>query len=201
MQNFIITFIFFWSFQILNAQTWVRFIEPQNAEIMIAQKLNPISIKRWKAVGAKNFVNLSFFGHRRIAGTLFIDSTDYGAFVSGWPILSLTPNVGEVFNVRFGMIAFSGSDALVRCGKRCPIKNNKFARRKCPRTCIGVMPDGRLLIFVSKRSSLIEAAQKLEFLGCDFAMNVDGGGSTSFVEDGKTIHFQNRKIPVILSWK
>lgn len=201
MQKITLLLVLVFSFEVSYSQTWVRYVEPQNVEIMVAQKLNPLHIKRWKRTGVSNFVNLSFFGHRRVAGTLFIDSSDLGSPISGWPILSLAPSVGEVSNVEFGMVAFSGSTTLVRCGKRCLIKNNKFSRRKCPRTCIGVMPDGRLLIFVSRRSSLFEAAQKLEFLGCDFAINVDGGGSTSFIEAGKTIFSQNRKIPVILSWK
>ena len=63
-----------------------------------------------------------------------------------------------------------------------------------PRTAIGATKDGKLIVLVcdgrgkndSKGFTLKELAAKLIFLGADIAINLDGGGSSTFVgADGK----------------
>lgn len=56
-----------------------------------------------------------------------------------------------------------------------------------PRTAIGIKPNGSLLLYaldgrqeVSKGLNMVELANHMKSLGCNYAFNMDGGGSTTF---------------------
>lgn len=66
-----------------------------------------------------------------------------------------------------------------------------------PRTAIGATADGKLVVLVcdgrnkrgSKGFTLPELADKLISLGCTEAVNLDGGGSSTFVgREGKVLN-------------
>ena len=65
-----------------------------------------------------------------------------------------------------------------------------------PRTAAGITPDGRLLLVVvegggpgdGKGMSLEELASTMIKLGAYQAMNLDGGGSTTFVAEGRVLN-------------
>lgn len=71
-----------------------------------------------------------------------------------------------------------------------------FSERRHPRTAIGVLPDGRVLLFVvdgrqpyhSLGMTLQELAINLRQLGAVDAMNLDGGGSTTMVVAGRVVN-------------
>lgn len=71
----------------------------------------------------------------------------------------------------------------------------EFVERKHPRTAIGVMEDGTLLLVVvdgrqemSAGASLFQLAQLMKNLGAVNAINLDGGGSSTMLIGGGTIN-------------
>lgn len=94
--------------------------------------------------------------------------------------------------------AIGGGPVLLQNGE-IKISNNeerKFAGKaindRHPRTAIGYTNDQRLIIFVSEGRSesaagmtLIQVAQVLKDLGCQEALNLDGGGSSCMLINGK----------------
>lgn len=180
---------------------FVKAIHPDSIEICIMQKNACLSHKEWKKSGLRNFVNLSFFDRSNVIGSLILDSVQYGLHREGWPLFTVFPTVGECFFPKMGSVTFSGSNALVRKGELCELPKTKFTRRKCPRTCIGTNNDGMVIVYVSKSCDLFEAAKRMKEYGCVFAVNVDGGSSTMFVQNGMTIWSTKRRVPVVLSWR
>ena len=94
--------------------------------------------------------------------------------------------------------AMGGGPVLLQSGD-VSISNNeelKFGGKeindKHPRTCMGYTKDGQLIIMVIRGrhpnaagASLIQEAQLLKNLGCVEALNLDGGGSTCMIVNGK----------------
>jgi exopolysaccharide biosynthesis protein len=95
--------------------------------------------------------------------------------------------------------AVGGGPVLIQDGE-ISITNNeelKFAGKaiddKHPRTCMGYTKDGRLIIMViegrhpgiAEGASLTQEAQLLKDLGCTEALNLDGGGSSCMLINGK----------------
>ncbi len=94
--------------------------------------------------------------------------------------------------------AIGGGPVLVQDSK-VKISNNeerkfygKAINDRHPRTAIGYTADNRLIIFVAEGRSesasgltLIQEAQILKGLGCKEALNLDGGGSTCMLINGK----------------
>lgn len=97
------------------------------------------------------------------------------------------------------LTAVGGGPVLVQDGK-ISISNNeemKFAGKaiddKHPRTAMGYTGDGRLIILVvqgrapgaAEGASLRQLADMLQSLGCREALNLDGGGSSCLLVNGK----------------
>jgi Phosphodiester glycosidase len=95
--------------------------------------------------------------------------------------------------------AIGGGPVLVQDGK-IKITNNeemmftgKAIEDKHPRTCMGYTKDGRLIVMViqgrfpgiAEGASLTQQAQLLVNLGCIEALNLDGGGSSCMLINGK----------------
>ncbi|MGF2414213.1 MAG: phosphodiester glycosidase family protein [Ferruginibacter sp.] len=95
--------------------------------------------------------------------------------------------------------AVGGGPVLVQNGK-IKITNNeelKFTGKaindKHPRTCMGYTSDGRLIVMViqgrftgiAEGATLTQQAQLLVDLGCVEALNLDGGGSSCMLINGK----------------
>jgi exopolysaccharide biosynthesis protein len=94
--------------------------------------------------------------------------------------------------------AMGGGPVLVQCGE-IKISNNeemKFAGKaindKHPRTAMGYTKDNRLIILViqgrhesASGATLVQVAQILKDLGCVEALNLDGGGSSCMLVNGK----------------
>lgn len=66
------------------------------------------------------------------------------------------------------------------------------------RTAVGVLEDGRIVLFVcdgripiSKGANLIELAQIMKGIGCKDALNLDGGGSTNMWAAGSIINHKD----------
>lgn len=88
--------------------------------------------------------------------------------------------------------AIGGSPKLLENGKLAyPVDNpDGFTRNRHPRTLAGITPGGEMLLVTadgrgaSAGLTLLEAARLLAGLGAVEAMNLDGGGSTTFVTGG-----------------
>ena len=95
--------------------------------------------------------------------------------------------------------AVGGGPVLLQNGE-IKITNNeelKFAGKaindKHPRTCMGYTNDGRLIIMViqgrfpgiAEGATLIQEAKLLKDIGCAEALNLDGGGSSCMLINGK----------------
>ncbi len=95
--------------------------------------------------------------------------------------------------------AVGGGPVLVQRGE-VNISNNdelKFGGKaiddKHPRTCMGYTKDGRLIVLViqgrykgiAEGADLKEEAQLLKDIGCEEALNLDGGGSSCMLINGK----------------
>ena len=74
-----------------------------------------------------------------------------------------------------------------------------FGKNLTPdRTAVGIMEDGRIVLFVcdgripeSKGADLIELAQIMKGIGCKDALNLDGGGSTNMWVDGAIVNHKD----------
>lgn len=89
--------------------------------------------------------------------------------------------------------SLGGSPILLRDGKRWfADANDNFTRGRHPRTLVGWNPTGEVLLVtvdgrqpgVSVGMTLAEAADLLFALGATEGINLDGGGSTTFVANG-----------------
>lgn len=77
-------------------------------------------------------------------------------------------------------------------------KYNVYATQRA-RTAVGIMEDGKMVLFVcdegsslSKGATLVEVAQIMKGLGCRYAMNLDGGGSTGMWAAGDMVNAQSQ---------
>ncbi len=67
-----------------------------------------------------------------------------------------------------------------------PLDTTSFTNSRHPRTCIGIKPNGKIILLTvdgrndnSDGMSLPELARTMRWLGCTSAINLDGGGSTT----------------------
>ena len=78
---------------------------------------------------------------------------------------------------------------LVRDGEIAVSKNENYYKNRASRTCVGLTEDGKVVLMVldgrqepfSAGGSFEEIAQIMLEAGCETAVNLDGGGSTTFV--------------------
>ncbi|WP_316735575.1 phosphodiester glycosidase family protein [Pedobacter aquatilis] len=76
------------------------------------------------------------------------------------------------------LLTFNGTDEI--------LDTAAFNRLRHPRTCIGVKPNGKIIMLTvdgrhenSAGMSLFELTKIMKWLGCETAINFDGGGSTT----------------------
>jgi exopolysaccharide biosynthesis protein len=89
--------------------------------------------------------------------------------------------------------AVSAAPVLVAGGK---IPETVTHGERAPRTAIGVRADGRVVCVVvdgrqprwSIGMTMLELANWMQMIGCTEAMNLDGGGSTTFWYEGKVLN-------------
>lgn len=86
--------------------------------------------------------------------------------------------------------AVGGSHIMLRSDNTSNIAvGTEFADTRHPRTAVGTKPDGSVVIMVvdgrqssiSNGASLADLAEIFSSMGCDAAINLDGGGSSTFV--------------------
>lgn len=145
-------------------------------------------------------------------GNLEIPQDGFVVAVQGGEAAKMLAGIGADGDVRVvaGMtppwdradFAVGGGPVLVRAGRpRVEWREESFSRSlvvaQAPRTAVGVQPGGGLLLVavdgrrpgVNRGVDLYELADLMVELGCHEALNLDGGGSTAMVRDGRV---QNR---------
>lgn len=171
-------------------------IYPKDLQINISELKSP---KEWILSGYDNFVNLSFFEtNGEPVGELVIKGKNVGKMkkeTKNWSLFCLSPYVGQEKDNKRPTMAFSGI-TIIKDGNVKKFKKGNVR----PRTCIGVDNNDKVIILTTVGATLNEVAKKMKDIGCVFAVNVDGGDSSVFTENGKIKMGGNRKIPVILSW-
>jgi hypothetical protein len=188
------------SFSNLICQEWIRVLNPDSVSIAVSPTKRVVEIETWKLRGHKNFINLSFWGSKGPVGSLYVNSVNHGNGKKTWPVISLNPFLGEYKGGEI-LNGFSGSNVLVRNGSTVKQGRSFFSRRNCPRTGVGVTKDGKLIIIVTTSATLSKFAKRFQQEGAIFAINVDGGSSTMFIENGESLWNSKRSaVPVILSW-
>ena len=81
--------------------------------------------------------------------------------------------------------ACGGGDMLVEDGQLCSDFTLDSAKKMAARTAIGVRRDGSLVLYTcdeagnSEGMTLADLAERMQALGCQTALNLDGGGSTA----------------------
>ena len=118
-----------------------------------------------------------------------------------------TPIIGgrKEWNANSGNIQDAvGADVyLVKDGKIVPEAGNNYYSSRAPRTCVGITYDGQIVLMTldgrqepfSAGGSFIEIAQIMYDAGCVVAVNLDGGGSTTFAaksEGAENVSVVNR---------
>lgn len=101
------------------------------------------------------------------------------------------PSMGMVKDAPSDMRqAIAGSDVLVRGRNNAVKSQSKFALTRHPRTAVGIADAGKRLVFVvvdgrrpgvAAGMTLRELADYMVDLGCQAAINLDGGGSTELL--------------------
>jgi exopolysaccharide biosynthesis protein len=84
---------------------------------------------------------------------------------------------------------------LLLDGRKSVITADAFSKTRHPRTAVGKLADGSVILLVvdgraeeSAGMSLTELQQTMSWLGCVSALNLDGGGSTTMYIQGEPNH-------------
>lgn len=152
--------------------------------------------------------NLSFFTSKTFVGPYKDSSITSHVNKKRWPVLYVSNVKAEILNWKqapsfnYNYMA-SGYPMLIENGIKSKLGRSYFHKRRCPRTAIGIMPNGNVLIFVTNSAS-IELLQKRMFeLGCVSALNFDGGGSTFLTGNGERVYPKksSRSYPNVIYWE
>ena len=189
------------------------------------------------ANGAEVAINGSFFDMERgnsvgflKLGQLTVDSTSMGMAINGAircgagrgvEIMKWNKEKERAYRQTEGAILATGP-VLLLGGEEVAIDNvpDSFGLSRHPRTAIGVMPDGAVLFLTvdgrhqgdSEGISLGNLARLMKAMGCRDAINLDGGGSTTFWTASEGIqnypcdnrrydHEGERRVPTIVFLK
>lgn len=127
------------------------------------------------------------------AGNVVISVCETSSYFASYSNVKLGDRIEITFNVADGwekvMTAIGGSDLIVKDGKVNEDVIDEYHEKVAnPRTAVGVRADGTAVFFaVDGRSDesygmrLVSLAKTLISFGCVYAMNLDGGGSTTAV--------------------
>ena len=152
--------------------------------------------------------NLSFFTSKTFVGPYKDSSITSHVNKKRWPVLYVSKKNAQILNWKqtpsfsYDYMA-SGYPMLIENGVKSKVGRSYFHKRRCPRTAIGIMPNGNVMIFVTNSAS-IESLQKRMFdLGCVSALNFDGGESTFLLGNGERVFPKksSRSYPNVIYWE
>lgn len=215
MKKVLITILIILSAAICYAEEWTFEVNPNNIQMLSSSKLERPAYFL-ETFSVKNMINLSFFTAR----TFIPPYKDVRVFSfespKKWPFLVIEngdANIydgrswGQTANMSLGKTSkqyiAAGYPLLIQEGKKTKLRKTFFSRRRCPRTAIGIHPNGSLIIYVTTRATLKEVQSYLHTMGCTDAINFDGGSSTFLYIDGKKLFSSNKakSYPNVLCWE
>jgi len=158
--------------------------------------------------GVKNMVNLSFFKNATFIPPYKDLETSNLKNPKRWPFLTIdssgSPCIWDSSQRVYQDTKYlaSGFPLLVKDGKKIKITKSFFSRRRCPRTAVGIHPNGSMIVYITTRATLKEVQNYFLTIGCTDAINFDGGSSTFLYLNGQKIYSSNqgRSYPNVLYW-
>ena len=171
----------------------------------------------WYSVKYKlrNMVNLSFFTTKTFIPPYKDLETTNLKNPKKWPFLTIEgdgfPFIydgKELTNAEFDIVRketkfiASGWPILMREGKKTRIRNSFFSRRRCPRTAVGIHPNGSMIVYINTAATLKQVQDYFVSIGCMDAINFDGGSSTFLYLNGEKVFSSNKgkSYPNVLYW-
>ena len=113
----------------------------------------------------------------------------FGILKDGTPVIGTTQEYNTIYKnqVRDGIAGFGST--LVKDGKVCINRTETYYSERASRTAVGITKTGKVVMMVmdgrqepwSCGGSMQEIAQVMLEAGCVHAINLDGGGSTTYV--------------------
>ena len=214
MRQLILTVTILLSTTVMYGKEWMFEINPSDLRMYSSSIL-----QRPKyyvdSLGVKNMVNLSFFTSKTYVGIYKDKVRSTYSSKKQWPFFVIKngeafiydgKSWGQEFNLKLTgtdvEYIVSGYPILIQDSKKTKVSKSFFSRRRCPRTAIGIHPNGSVIIYVTTASTLKEVQTYLLTLGCTDAINLDGGSSTFLYLEGKKVYSSNqgRSYPNVLSW-
>ena len=219
MKQFIVTLILIFSLNNIYGKEWIIKLSIKDIKVFSSDTLRHPSwfITKYKL---KNAINLSFFTHK----TFVPPYKDFFTFnpnnTFGWPFVSIdyphhmgVPNInphlhftnGDGIPAIWSKYIFAGTPLLVKDSLPQSIPHNKFTLATRPRTVFGSHHPDSVMIYISSGIKIVDIPKRLLELGCQNAINMDGGGSTFLYKEKEYVYVQTsikkmRKYPNILSW-
>jgi len=214
MKRQLILTVMILSATLMHGKDWTFELNPSDIQMYSSSKL-----QRPKyyidSVGAKNMVNLSFFTSKTYVGIYKDKIRSTYSSKKQWPFFFIKngeafiydgKSLGQEFNLKLTgtdvEYIVSGYPILLQGGKKTKINKSFFSRRKCPRTAIGIHPNGSVFVYVTTSATLKDVQSYFMSIGCTDAINLDGGSSTFLYLEGKKVYSSNqgRSYPNVLSW-
>ena len=191
----------------LNSKDWTFFVKTHEIR-MESSSVRKTSLWFKEKRGALSMSNLSFFTTKTFVGPYKDSSITSHKNSKRWPVLYVSSKTAKILKWKenpgfeYSYMA-SGYPLLIENGEKIKIYNTHFARRNCPRTAVGLMKNGDILIFISSAATLKRLQDRMFEMGCQSVLNFDGGSSTFFYIDGNEEYSSNKgnRYPNVLIWK
>jgi len=209
MKDFVITILLLLSsFSTAISNEWIFKVKAKHI-IMESSYVN--QTPKWfsKNHDVETFMcNLSFFTSKTFVGPYKDSRIESDKNSKRWPVLYISESNSTILRwnekpeFAYNYKA-SGFPLLISNSEKVKVSKSYFSRRNCPRTAIGILPTGDILIYITKKSNIVNLQSRMYELGCVSALNFDGGGSTFIFEGGKEMYPNKvaRRYPNVLIWK
>jgi len=215
MKNLFVALLLVMTTVIIHGKEWSFELNPKQIKMCSSNKLQRPSYFL-DSCKTKNMVNLSFFNSRTYIGPYKDRRVSSYDSPKNWPFFVIEKGEahiydgkswGQTFNLKMIGVTtdymVSGYPVLLQDGKKTKVRKSFFSRRKCPRTAIGIHPNGSVILYVTTRATIRDLQEYFTSIGCTDAINFDGGSSTFLYLDGKKVYSSNegRSYPNVLYWE
>lgn len=189
----------------LQAEEWIFHLKPNEIKMESSTVLRTPQWFRERNKNSTYICNLSFFTTKTYVGPYKDDSVTSNSNKKRWPVLYVSETNSEIlkwnetrtFDYKYMV---SGFPLLIQNTNKLKVGKTYFHKRNCPRTAMGVLGDGRIVLYITTASNIQKLQNRMFELGCVSALNLDGGSSTFLLKNGeltfpKRLH---RRYPNVL---
>ncbi len=204
--RFVLVLLFsFLTISFVKAEEWVFTLKPEHIRMESSSVLRTPQWFRDKNKNATYIANLSFFTSKTFVGPYKDDSVTSSLNKKRWPILYISKFQSEILKwneipkIDYKYMV-SGYPLLIQNGERVKVGKTYFHKRNCPRTAMGILKDGNILVYITTASNILKLQNRMFELGCISALNFDGGSSTFLLKNGELAFPKklNRRYPNVL---